>query len=268
MSEDNADYALLDRAWAALDAGEPQQALEIADEANEELAETWVLRATALLDLDDLDAARAAAEQAAEREDEDGDPELLVVRAEIDLRDWRIDEARERLERANRKEKIPAVLAKLALLADLDGDYGRADRLLRDAQRLDAANFPFPPRLSERELDQEIQRAIAKLPERFRGALEHVPVIVEPMPNRRLAGDDPREAPPDLLGLFTGASLAERAEDGGFDLPPTIHVFQRNVERACSSRKELVEQLRVTLYHELAHYLGFDEEGVAGMGLE
>ncbi len=267
MSNDNEDYALLDRAWTALDEGEAQLALEIADEADDELPETWVLRATAFLDLDDLDAARAAAEQAAEREDENEDAELLVVRAEIDLRDWEFDAARERLERAHAKAKLPAVMAKLALLADLEGDYGRADRMLRDAQRLDAQNFPFPPRLNERELDLVTKEAIAKLPETFRRALERVAVIVEAMPNRALAGDEPRETPPDLLGLFTGASLAEQADDEGFALPPTIHVFQRNVERACTSRKELVEELRITLYHELGHYLGFDEHGVDELGL-
>jgi len=262
------DYARLDEAWNALDAGDPERALELSRAAEEDLPETWVLRATASLDLDDLDGARAAAAKAAELEDADQDVELLCVQAEIALRDWETETAREKLERAGADGDSPFVLAKLALVADLAGDFGRADRLLRDAQRLDAQNFPLPPRLSECEMEAVLRSAIEGLPEAFRRALDHVAVLVEPMPRRELCGDDLRETPPDILGLFTGASLAERAEGEGFDLPPTIHVFQRNVERTCTDRAELAEQIRVTLYHELGHYLGFDEEGVADMGLE
>jgi predicted Zn-dependent protease with MMP-like domain len=263
---DDADYGRLDQAWEALDAGDPERALELVRDAAEDLAEVWVLRATASLDLDDLDGARAAAAQAAGLEEGASDPELDCILAEIALREWDVDAARERLERAAAQAESPYVLAKLALVADLDGDYGRADRLLRDAQRLDAGSFPLPPRLSERELDQAIAAAIRGLPEAFQRALEDVPVIVDPMPARGLEAERP--AGPDLLGSFAGASLAERSHGEGLDLPPSIHLYQRNLERSCADRAELVEQIRVTLYHELGHYLGFDEEGVADLGLE
>ena len=52
------------------------------------------------------------------------------------------------------------------------------------------------------------------------------------------------------------------------ELPPTVYLFQRNLERVCGDREQLVEEIRVTLFHELGHALGFDEEGVARMGLE
>ena len=262
------DYAALDRAWEALDAGDAEAALELARAVSDELAETWVLRATAQLALDELDAASAAAEEAARREDASEDLELALVRAEIALRMWNLESAREELARAQALGESPVVLAKLALLADVEGDFGRADRLLRDAQRLDPQGFPAPQRLSESEFDRVLQQAIARLPDEFRAALEHVSVIVEPMPGRAVCAEDPRETPPDLLGLFTGASLVERDPEAAPELPPTIHLFQRNLERACTSRRELAEQVEVTLYHELGHYLGFDEDGVAELGLE
>ena len=262
------DYAALDRAWEALDAGDAEAALELARAVSDELAETWVLRATAQLALDELDAASAAAEEAARREDASEDLELALVRAEIALRMWNLESAREELARAQALGESPVVLAKLALLADVEGDFGRADRLLRDAQRLDPQGFPAPQRLSESEFDRVLQQSIARLPDEFRAALEHVSVIVEPMPGRAVCAEDPRETPPDLLGLFTGASLVERDPEAAPELPPTIHLFQRNLERACTSRRELAEQVEVTLYHELGHYLGFDEDGVAELGLE
>jgi predicted Zn-dependent protease with MMP-like domain len=262
------DYALLDRGWEALDSGEPEAALELAAKASDELGETWVLRATAWLELGALREAREAADEATQRAAGEEDGELVLVRAEIALRDWDLETAREELERAAALGPNPVVFSKPALLADLSGDFGRADRLLRDAHRLDAQNFPLPARLSERDFDRALQDAIAHLPEPFRATLEEVPVIVDPMPSRELVGDDPLATPPDLLGLFLGESRAEAIESGAGALPPSIHLFQRNLERATGTRRELVEQIGVTLFHELGHYLGFDEDGVAELGLE
>ena len=61
-------------------------------------------------------------------------------------------------------------------------------------------------------------------------------------------------------------------ETSQFDLPQlkpnTIYLFQRNLERAAKNRDDLIEQIRITLYHELAHYLGFEEEDMGDLGLE
>ena len=73
--------------------------------------------------------------------------------------------------------------------------------------------------------------------------------------------------PPDLLGLFVGASHLERCDENPIDGVARIHLFQRNLERACSDRAELIAELRITLYHELGHLLGFDEHGVDELGL-
>jgi predicted Zn-dependent protease with MMP-like domain len=46
-----------------------------------------------------------------------------------------------------------------------------------------------------------------------------------------------------------------------------IHLFQRNLERIARDEEELVEEIRITLFHEIGHRLGFDEEGVDALGL-
>ena len=62
--------------------------------------------------------------------------------------------------------------------------------------------------------------------------------------------------------------LTETGELDSVQLRPnTIYLFQRNIERVARDREDLVEQIRITLYHELGHYLGFEEEDMDGLGL-
>jgi predicted Zn-dependent protease with MMP-like domain len=46
----------------------------------------------------------------------------------------------------------------------------------------------------------------------------------------------------------------------GGELPPTIHLFRRNLERIATDADDLAEQITITLYHELGHYLGMEED--------
>ena len=109
---------------------------------------------------------------------------------------------------------------------------------------------------------------MGQLPAEFRRALDTTAVVIDPMPTRALAsGSHPGETPPDLLGLFVGRGLYDRTPEDSGEMPPTVYLFQRNLERAARDHEELVEQIRVTLFHELGHALGFDEEGVDEMGL-
>ena len=87
------------------------------------------------------------------------------------------------------------------------------------------------------------------------------------MPPAALLGAPGSGHPPTTLGLFVGASLPEQETSSPGGLRPTIFLFQRNIQRDCRDHADVREQIRVTLYHELGHALGFDEEGVEAMGL-
>ena len=105
------------------------------------------------------------------------------------------------------------------------------------------------------------------LDERYRKALENTQIVIEPMPFADLAKDDPIAVPPDTLGLFVGPTLAESAEELSAELPPMIFLFQRNIERGCATREDLGREIRITLYHEIGHRLGLDEDEVDALGL-
>jgi predicted Zn-dependent protease with MMP-like domain len=124
-------------------------------------------------------------------------------------------------------------------------------------------------RLSEKEFDRVLQSAIASLPAQFREVLDFVPVVVDPWPSDDLLDtvEDGREDD-ELMGLFVGPPIAQWRRA---DAPPetaVIYVFQGPLEDSCDTRKELEAQIRITLFHELGHCLGFDEEGLKRIGLE
>jgi predicted Zn-dependent protease with MMP-like domain len=261
---------LLDRAWSAVEAGDPEGALGLADDLPPDLREVWVLRATALLEVGDLEGARESIARADALGDGTGDDaDLDWVHAELDLSDWRIEEARDTFERLAQRERNPAVLGRLSLCWELLGDVPRADALLAEARDLDPEGWPLPARLSDEEFERVLDVAVERLPAPFRELLADTQILVESVPSRELIDpSEPSETPPDLLGLFVGASHLERGEADYPELPPTIHLFQRNLERAAGDLGRLVEEIHTTLYHEIGHVLGFDEDGVAELGLE
>jgi predicted Zn-dependent protease with MMP-like domain len=96
-----------------------------------------------------------------------------------------------------------------------------------------------------------------------------VPVIVQEVPDERMAETGDEELAPDMLGLFDGVPLPDTDFlELGTAPPSRIFLFQRNLERIAANRDELVDQIRITLWHELGHYLGFEEEDMEDLGLD
>ncbi|MCC6409867.1 MAG: metallopeptidase family protein [Planctomycetes bacterium] len=259
----------IERAWSLLDRGEPQKALDLMAGVDSNAARRWVVESSAYLELDDLAKARAAIDRASALPGIDGDLNYQWTKAEICLREWKLAEAEELYQKVAAAERTSAVLERLSLLADLRHDQAGADRLLAEAEEIDADEAPHPPRLSPQQFEHVLDEAIELLPEEFRAALDAVRVVIEAVPTESMIDkSDCAETPPDMLGLFVGASKLDQSTEDSAVLPPQIFLFQRNLERASIDRDELLHEIRITLYHELGHYLGFDEEGVAGMGLE
>jgi predicted Zn-dependent protease with MMP-like domain len=122
--------------------------------------------------------------------------------------------------------------------------------------------------LEEDDLDAVVQDAIEPLPPRIKSALDDVAILVEEYPSEELLRESDPPLPPDLLGLFSGASNADRTTSASGVLPGTIHVFRRNIEHFGTAREEVVDELRVTLLHEIGHALGMDEDELHQLGLE
>jgi predicted Zn-dependent protease with MMP-like domain len=101
------------------------------------------------------------------------------------------------------------------------------------------------------DFDAIVSRAVRRIPLRFRARIQNVAFIVEQEP------DDPN-----LLGLYQGRPLIERSVSDSFSMPDQITIYQGPHERMARSRAHLEELVWETVWHEVAHYFGLDEDEV------
>jgi predicted Zn-dependent protease with MMP-like domain len=257
------------------------------------------------LEEDDVRAALRALKRA--REDAPDDPAVLELEAECALADDRPNDALEAFRRWSEVDPGDAEpwLGSAEVYLE-NGEPGECARLLRelladfeldpldeaDARhllgmacedkgdrkgmvtewlavlRLDAANDPPEPRVDPSRFDQIAEDALEELPPEVLAHLRNVPIFVEDRPSEALVleGLDPR-----TLGLFHGIAMPDRSTLSPGPDTGLIHLFQRNLEREIDdeddSEADLVEQIRITVLHETAHYFGADEDDLQRFGL-
>ncbi len=122
--------------------------------------------------------------------------------------------------------------------------------------------------LSDREFDRIVEKAIERIPDEIRQHLDNVIISVRKRPSGRMMREIGPEAGRDLLGLFQGTPLTERSATSPPLFPDTIFLFQRALEGMCSTVEELEEEIEITVVHEVAHFVGMDEERLAELGYE
>jgi predicted Zn-dependent protease with MMP-like domain len=112
-----------------------------------------------------------------------------------------------------------------------------------------------------------VREALSDLPDPVQSMLSNVAVIVEDEPSSVHMGDMGESDDEELFGLYQGIPLSQRDSHYSLVTPDRITVFQGPLERAFRTRAEMREQVRVTVLHELAHHLGFEEDQLERMGL-
>jgi predicted Zn-dependent protease with MMP-like domain/Flp pilus assembly protein TadD len=199
-----------------------------------------------------------------------GDVDAMLERGVALYELCRFREAREQLEEALRLAPEEAwAYHTLGLLAERRGDAREAERRFARARRLAADEFPKPVALSAAAFDAVVEEALESLPEQIRRYLSNVAIAVEDVPSEDdLRASDPPLSP-SILGIFRGAPYGQKGSmDPWSHFPSSIVLYQKNLERFARDRKELVEQIGITLIHEVGHFLGFDEEDLWERGLE
>ena len=265
------DDRLVEAIYDALDAGQPERALASSRIALHGAPDDPVLHFLAGIALMELDQPEQAVDDFSRAIELDpDDPEFRAARSQALFATCRFDEARSDAEAAVGADPALAdACYVLGLTLEREGRYDAADERLREAAGLDPERYQPPSRLSRDAFEGVVLRAGAMLPELFRRHLDEVPVVVEPLPSDDILLDDTPPLDPELLGLFVGTALTERAfAVPGIEAPPRILLFQRNLERFARDEAELRREIARTLHHELAHYLGFAEEQMTDLDLD
>ncbi len=262
---------LLDQAEEAFTGGRHHDALQLCDRAaqagDDARYHAAILRGDLLLDLGDAAAALSSYDAVAEPGVPD--PQLDLCRGVALFEAVRFAEAENALRSALRGDgRLAEAHYTLGLIAEIQGT-GREVEHFRQARRLDPKSYPPVPQLGRAEFEAVVEEAVAGLPQPVLAATRGIPVLIAEVPqvSDLIAGDPPLS--PRILGLFVGVPPAQLSV---LDAPPeqqaTILLFKRNLERFCTSREMLVDEIRQTVLHEVGHALGLSEEELVQMGLE
>ncbi len=106
------------------------------------------------------------------------------------------------------------------------------------------------------------------MPERFQEFLEEVAIEIQDRPTPQQLATLKIEPDGDLLGLYVGRPRTERSVEDHGRIPDVIYIFQQPIERMCHNEKELIEQVRVTVLHEIGHHFGMDEDDLEELGYQ
>ena len=109
-----------------------------------------------------------------------------------------------------------------------------------------------------------VEQAVAELPVELRSQLENLAIVVEDEPTAEQCESSGDE---ELFGIYEGIPLIHRGSDNSMSLPDRIVIFRGPLERAFIEPREIAEQVRITVYHELAHHVGFEEDEIEDLGL-
>jgi predicted Zn-dependent protease with MMP-like domain len=120
--------------------------------------------------------------------------------------------------------------------------------------------------MTRRKFEALVERALRRLPRRYRGHLANVVVVVEDWPDEATLADLGIEPPDTLLGLYRGVDITRRDSSYGNVLPDTITIYQGPIEEEAGDRPAAMARIvRETVAHELGHYFGLDDETMRRM---
>lgn len=120
--------------------------------------------------------------------------------------------------------------------------------------------------VSRERFSELVTEAVESLPEEFRDFLDEVAIEIQDRATPRQLAEAGVEPGGELLGLYVGHPLTERSVEEHGRMPDVIYIFQKPIERICRSEAELVEQVRVTVLHEIGHHFGMDEDDLDDVG--
>ena len=110
--------------------------------------------------------------------------------------------------------------------------------------------------VSPERFEALVAEALDLIPDDLSDAIDNLAVFV--------AEESPED--PELLGLYDGIPLTEREHYGGMIMPDRIFIYRRAICALSDVESEVIEQIRITVVHEIAHHFGIDDERLTELG--
>lgn len=110
--------------------------------------------------------------------------------------------------------------------------------------------------MSAQRFDELVSDALDLIPPKLAAAIDNVVVLVE----------DRHPEEPELLGLYEGIALTERDTTYAGALPDTITIYRAALLDICDSDEDVVEEVAITVIHEIAHHFGIDDDRLHELG--
>jgi predicted Zn-dependent protease with MMP-like domain len=102
--------------------------------------------------------------------------------------------------------------------------------------------------------EEMVATALDGLPEELGELMRNVAVTVED------------EGPPGLLGLYQGIPLTSRTSQYAGVLPDRITIYRLAICEICRTEREVADQVRRTVIHEIGHHFGIDDDRLRQLG--
>jgi predicted Zn-dependent protease with MMP-like domain len=107
------------------------------------------------------------------------------------------------------------------------------------------------------EFELAVGDALDEVPPELMRLLDNVVFLIE---------EEPPPDEPDLLGIYDGTPLTERGDAWAGSLPDRITIFRGPLQRMCADREELLDEIAITVVHEIAHHFGIDDDRLHELG--
>lgn len=115
------------------------------------------------------------------------------------------------------------------------------------------------------EFEKLVEQAALNLPKHIQNKMNNVEIVVEDKPSKEQLKKIKVSSEYSLLGLYEGVPQNAWGRGFGNILPDKITIFQKAIESYTKSKQELVELIKNTVWHEIAHHFGFDEKDIKSL---
>ena len=119
--------------------------------------------------------------------------------------------------------------------------------------------------MSDEDFDALISRAMNELPQEYITNMQNVAIVMANEPDEhqraklKLRGDQL------LLGLFEGVPRTHQTGNEPALLPSKITLFKHAIRAVSRYEQSFYEQIKRTLWHEIAHYYGLNHDHISAI---